>query len=122
MFIVDFNSNFNDIQKQVAVTGLTDEQIQELMDTLQTRRNVKPKGQIEDVEFEVFYNSNSEDMQSELEYIITSTTGNFSNAEILAFIENVQRTVDGEFSYDKLESSDCNILLGTSGGYAHIHN
>lgn len=80
------------------------------------------KGQIEDAEFEVYYNSNSEDMRSELEYIITSTTGNFSDAEILAFIENVRRTMDGEFSYDKLESSKCNIILGTSGGYAHIHN
>lgn len=76
------------------------------------------KGEIEDVDFEVYYNSNSLDMSSELEYIISSTTKNFSDAEILAFIENVQRTIDGEFAYDKLGS----IVLGTSGGHAHIHN
>lgn len=78
-------------------------------------------GQIENVEFDVYYNSDSEDMRSELEYIITSTTDNFSDAEISAFIENVQRTINGEYTYDKLKSFDCNIILGTSDGYAHIH-
>ena len=39
--MADFNSNFNDIQKQIAVADLTEEQIQELMNALQTRRNAK---------------------------------------------------------------------------------
>ena len=30
-FMADFNSNFNDIQKQIAVADLTAEQIQELI-------------------------------------------------------------------------------------------
>ena len=41
--MADFNSNFNDIQKQIAVADLTEEPIQELMNALQTRRNAKPK-------------------------------------------------------------------------------
>lgn len=41
--MADFNSNFNDIQKQIAVADLTEEQIQELMNALQTRRNAKSK-------------------------------------------------------------------------------
>ena len=41
--MADFNSNFNDIQKQIAVADLTDEQIQVLVTVLQTRRNAKPK-------------------------------------------------------------------------------
>ena len=41
--MADFNSNCNDIQKQIAVADLTEEQIQELMNALQTRRNAKPK-------------------------------------------------------------------------------
>ena len=41
--MADFNSNFNDIQKQIAVADLSEEQIQELMNALQTRRNAKPK-------------------------------------------------------------------------------
>ena len=41
-FMADFNSNFNDIPKQIAVADLTEEQIQELMNALQTRRNAKP--------------------------------------------------------------------------------
>ena len=39
--MADFNSNFNDIQKQIALADLTEEQIQELMNALQTRRNAK---------------------------------------------------------------------------------
>ena len=42
-FMTGFNSNFNDIQKQISFANLTDEQIQELMSILQTKRNVKPK-------------------------------------------------------------------------------
>ena len=38
-----FTSNFNDIQKQIAVADLTDEQIQELVATLQTRRSARPE-------------------------------------------------------------------------------
>ena len=41
--MADFNSNFNDIQKQIAVADLTDEQIQELVTALQTRRSAKPE-------------------------------------------------------------------------------
>lgn len=41
--MADFNSNFNDIQKQITVADLTDEQIQELVATLQTRRSARPE-------------------------------------------------------------------------------
>jgi transposase-like protein len=41
--MADFNSNFNDIQKQIAVADLTDEQIQELVTALQTRRSARPE-------------------------------------------------------------------------------
>lgn len=37
-----FNSNFNDIQKQISFANLTDEQIKELMSLLQTKRSDKP--------------------------------------------------------------------------------
>ena len=38
-----FNSNFNDIQKQISFANLTDEQIKELMSLLQTKRSDKSK-------------------------------------------------------------------------------
>ena len=41
--MADFNSNFNDIQKQIAVADLTDEQIQALVTALQTRRSARPE-------------------------------------------------------------------------------
>ena len=41
--MADFNSNFNDIQRQIAVADLTDEEIQELVTALQTRRSARPE-------------------------------------------------------------------------------
>ena len=41
--MADFDSNFNDIQRQIAVADLTDEQIQELVTALQTRKNARPE-------------------------------------------------------------------------------
>ncbi len=38
-----FNSNFNDIQKQISFANLTDEQIQELLSILQTKRSEQSK-------------------------------------------------------------------------------
>ena len=42
-FMADFNSNFNDIQKQIAVADLTEEQFQALVSALQNRRSTKPQ-------------------------------------------------------------------------------
>lgn len=39
----NFHSNYKDIHKQIAVADLTDEQIQELVTALQTKRSAKPK-------------------------------------------------------------------------------
>ena len=41
--MADFNSNFTEIQKQIGIADLTDEQIQELMTALQTKRSAKSK-------------------------------------------------------------------------------
>ena len=41
--MADFNSNFNDIQKQIAVADLTAEQIQALVSALQNRRSTRPR-------------------------------------------------------------------------------
>ena len=41
--MADFNSNFNDIQKQIAVADFTAEQIQALVSALQNRRSTKPQ-------------------------------------------------------------------------------
>ena len=39
----NFHSNYNDIHKQIAIADFTDEQIQELMTALQTKRSAKSK-------------------------------------------------------------------------------
>lgn len=41
--MLGFNSNFNDIQKQISFANLTDEQIQELLSILQTKRSEQSK-------------------------------------------------------------------------------
>ena len=37
----DFNSTYNDIQKQISFANLTDQQIQELITALQIKRSAK---------------------------------------------------------------------------------
>lgn len=39
----NFHSNYRDIHKQIAISDFTDEQIQELITALQTKRSAKPK-------------------------------------------------------------------------------
>ena len=39
----DFNSTYNDIQKQISFANLTDQQIQELITALQIKRSAKSK-------------------------------------------------------------------------------
>ncbi|MBQ3125077.1 MAG: IS1595 family transposase [Clostridia bacterium] len=41
--MADFNSNFKDIQQQIFFANLTDQEVQELMDILQTKINTKSK-------------------------------------------------------------------------------
>ena len=41
--MIGFNSNFNDIQKQISFANLTDEQSLKLLSILQTKRSAKPK-------------------------------------------------------------------------------
>ena len=39
----NFRFDYNDIHKQVAIADLSDEQIQELVSALQTKKSAKPK-------------------------------------------------------------------------------
>ena len=79
-------------------------------------------GEIESINFEVYFNGNSKDMPSEMEYLTSSTNDAYSETEVATFIENIQKTIDGNYAYDKLESEHGKIVLGLSGGHAHVHN
>ena len=78
-------------------------------------------GEIDRVTFEVYFNRDSKNMPSEVAYLISSTNGGYSESDIAAFIDNVQKTIDGNFTYDKLESSNGKIVLSLSGGHAHVY-
>lgn len=84
--------------------------------------SIDSDGSIDEVKFEVYYNVDSGDIGPELSYIIKSSTDDFSEEQIGPFLENVQKIIHGEHTYDKLESKSSKIVLGTSIGYAHIHN
>lgn len=130
--IENIQQTFSEIERNLSEFGYTAKKINEKNyrfekvvssdRTSYVRYSFNIDGQIDDVEFDVYYNANSTDMPSELGYIIGSVTDDFSDAEILSFIENVQSTIDGEYAYDSLESDGSKIILGTSGGYAHIHH
>jgi len=83
---------------------------------------VNVNGQVERVKFDLYYSAGAADMRAELAYIIAATGEAFGEAEVSAFLENAQKTAEGEAAYDRLEAGDCRVVLGTSGGYAHVHN
>ena len=78
-------------------------------------------GEIDSVIFEVYFNRDSKNMPSEIAYLISSTNGGYSESDIAAFIDNVQKTINGNFTYDKLESSNGKIVLSLSCGHAHVY-
>ena len=89
--------------------------------TSSVKYDLDKNGEIDSVTFEVYFNRDSKNMPSEVAYLISSTNGGYSESDIAAFIDNVQKTIDGNFTYDKLESSNGKIVLSLSGGHAHIY-
>lgn len=82
----------------------------------------KADGTIEDVWFEIFFDSSSDTVEQEIEFIFTSLNDGITEQQIEKFIQDAQATIQGDYVYNKLQTENHRIILGTSSGYAHIHN
>lgn len=79
-------------------------------------------GSAEQIEFEIYFDESSETMEQEIEYLFTSLNDGITEQQMEAFIQDTQSTIQGDYVYNKLATDHNTIILGTSGGYAHIHN
>ena len=84
--------------------------------------NFDKRGNLERVKFETYYNSFSDSIDEELNYLIKTASPEFTQGEIDEFIEAVKSTAKGEFIYKKLVAETSNIIIGTSEGHAMVHN
>lgn len=79
-------------------------------------------GSVERVEFEIYFDKSSDRIEQEIEYILTSLNDGITEQQIEKFIQDTQSTIQGNYVYNKLQTNNYSIVLGTSGDYAHIHN
>ena len=83
--------------------------------------NIDKKGNITDVNLELYYDFSSYS-DSELKYIISTLNADFSDYEINNFIEQVNACINGNCSYGKIESGKDILRIGSSDGFVNIHN
>ncbi len=79
-------------------------------------------GSIEEVKFEIYFDKSSDKIEQEIEYIFTLLNDGITEQQIEKFTQDTQSTIQGSYTYNKLQTENYTIVLGTSGGYAHIHN
>lgn len=79
-------------------------------------------GSVEKVEFEIYFDKSSDRIEQEIEYIFTSLNDGITKQQIEKFTQDTQSTIQGNYVYNKLQTNNYLIVLGTSGEHAHIHN
>lgn len=79
-------------------------------------------GSVERVEFEIYFDKSSDRIEQEIEYIFTSLNDGITEQQIEKFTQDTQSTIQGNYVYNKLQTNNYSIVLGTSGEHAHIHN
>lgn len=79
-------------------------------------------GSVERVEFEIYFDQSSDKIEQEIEYIFTSLNDGITKQQIEKFVQDIETTIQGNYVYNKLQTDNYSIVLGTSGGHVHIHN
>lgn len=80
-------------------------------------------GQIREVDVEVYLLGHSKNKGDEIRYIIGTINHEFDEVEVSGFLEALNLSLDGEFTYYKLISTDgkYTLIISLSGGYVHVH-
>lgn len=79
-------------------------------------------GNIKDVDIQLYYNSTSENIESELTYIISTINADFDSKEVSTFIDLVKENLTGNYKYGNLKSENYKLTLSRSSGYVDIHS
>jgi len=80
-------------------------------------------GSIKKAYIQLYFNKNSKDVEFEMNAVINTLPYNIPPEERERFIGNVIKSINGEYTYDKLkdEAGTKHLLISKSGGYIDIH-
>ena len=79
-------------------------------------------GNIDDVNIQLYYNSNYPNIEKELIYIISTINDEFNSSDVSEFVSLVHQNIQGNLEYGSLRGRNYKLTLGTSQGYIDIHS
>ena len=79
-------------------------------------------GNIDNVNIQLYYNSNYPNIEKELIYIISTINDEFNSSDISEFVSLVHQNIQGNLEYGSLRGRNYKLTLGTSQGYIDIHS
>ncbi len=131
-YIKQITQHHTEIETELAVFGYQSDRVNhkcyQFEKTVSAQRTSYIKyffrldGSVESVEFEIFFDKASERVEQEIECIFTSLDDGITEQQIEKFTRDTQSTIEGSYVYNKLQTDNYTIILGTSGEHAHIHN
>lgn len=83
---------------------------------------IDKQGNVTGVDLQLYYNSECENLEDELTYIISTLNNEFSEYEVRYFINCVKENFSGNYKYGQIKSENFTLTIGKSSGYVDIHD
>ena len=129
--ITTISNEVHILQENLTSYGYTCEKVNEKMYTFSKSVGEKTSkisyyldknGNIDDVNIQLYYNSNYPNIEKELIYIISTINDEFNSSDISVFVTLVHQNIQGNLEYGSLRGRNYKLTLGTSQGYIDIHS
>lgn len=129
--ITTISNEVHILQENLTSYGYTCEKVNEKMYTFSKIVGEKTSkisyyldknGNIDDVNIQLYYNSNYPNIEKELIYIISTINDEFNSSDVSEFVSLVHQNIQGNLEYGSLRGRNYKLTLGTSQGYIDIHS
>ena len=129
--ITTISNEVHILQENLTSYGYTCEKVNEKMYTFSKSVGEKTSkisyyldknGNIDNVNIQLYYNSNYPNIEKELIYIISTINDEFNSSDISEFVSLVHQNIQGNLEYGSLRGRNYKLTLGTSQGYIDIHS
>ena len=129
--ITTISNEVHILQENLTSYGYTCEKVNEKMYTFSKSVGEKTSkisyyldknGNIDDVNIQLYYNSNYPNIEKELIYIISTINDEFNSSDVSEFVSLVHQNIQGNLEYGSLRGRNYKLTLGTSQGYIDIHS
>ena len=129
--ITTISNEVHILQENLTSYGYTCEKVNEKMYTFSKIVGEKTSkisyyldknGNIDDVNIQLYYNSNYPNIEKELIYIISTINDEFNSSDVSEFVSLVHQNIQGNLEYGSLRGKNYKLTLGTSQGYIDIHS